>query len=454
MGEDWEELAGEKGEEVTSSRLKRMFKLGTMGARVGASTVASKVGSLLPGDKERRQDRLARSYAKNAERVVDVLGQLKGASMKVGQLLSADPELMPDEFADVMSSLQKDAPPMTYNTVRAQIEQAIDRPIEAVFSYFDPDPIGAASIGQVHRASLEDGQDVAVKVQYPGVADALVSDLKSLKTMLVYGRAFVDRERLDTIFEEVQRMLLQEADYELEAESLARFHEALKQRDGLRAPRAFPRWSSKQVLVMEYVEGTKLDEALVEIGPGPRRDELLKRWVQTYSWMFHELLELHADPHPGNFILQDDDTLVMLDFGCVKSFDAAFADGFLDILDATWQGDSERLVELYLSLGFGAEGTDPESIDPELMHQYQEIVVAPFLRDEPFDFTGWEPAKEGKLFMLRHPSFLKLVPPPDALAYFRVLSGIKGLLGKLGAEINVYRAAYETARRRGRLTEA
>ncbi|MFP4598382.1 MAG: ABC1 kinase family protein [Persicimonas sp.] len=454
MGEDWEKLAGEQGEKVTSSRLKRMFKLGSMGAKVTASTVASKVGSLLPGDKQRRKDGLERAYAKNAGRVVEVLGELKGASMKVGQLLSADPELLPDEFSEVMSSLQKDAPPMTYNTVKAQIERSLDRPIEAVFSYFDPDPIGSASIGQVHRAVLESGEEVAVKVQYPGVADSLESDLKSLKSMLVYGRVVIDRDRLEAIFGEVERMLLEEADYEAEAQSLGRFHDILADRDGMSAPRPFPEWTRKQVLVMEYAEGRKLDEALAEMDDGPRRQDLLERWMHAYSWMFHELMELHADPHPGNFLLQDDDTLVMLDFGCVKSFDAEFADGFLEILDATWQNDPERIIDIYMRLGFGAEGTDPKSIDPELMLQYQEIVIAPFLRDEPFYFGDWEPAKEAKLFMLRHPSFLKLTPPPDALAYFRVLSGIKGLLRKMDAHINAYTMAHATAKRRGLLSEA
>lgn len=453
MAEDWEKLAGETGEEVTSNRFKRMFKLGSMGAKVTASSVASKLGSFLPGDKDRREEGLKRAYAKNAERVVEVLGELKGASMKVGQMLSADPELLPDEFSDVMSALQKDAPPMTYTTVKGQIENALDRPMEMVFSYFDPDPIGSASIGQVHRATLESGEDVAVKVQYPGVAASLESDLKSLKTMLIYGRAFVDRDRLDAIFEEVRRMLLEEADYRIEAETLGRFHAYLEERDGLRAPKPYPQWSSKQVLVMEYIEGQKLDQALADLEDGPRRAELLERWMHSYSWMFHELHELHGDPHPGNFLLQQDDTLVMLDFGCVKKFEPQFADGFLEILVAAWEDDAERIIDIYRRLGFGTEGTDPKSIDPELMLQYQSIVTAPFMRDEPFYFGDWEPAMEAKLFMMRHPSFFKLIPPPDALAYFRVLSGIKGLLRKMDATINAYEMAYQTARRRGLLGE-
>lgn len=452
MSEDWEKLAGETGEEVSSNRFKRMFKLGSMGARVAASSMASKLGSILPGDAQRREDDLKRSHIKNAGRVVDVLSELKGASMKVGQMLSADPELLPPEFSEVMSSLQKDATPMTYTTVKAQIEDALDRPIEQIFSYFDPDPVGSASIGQVHRAVLESGEEVAVKVQYPGVADSLESDLKSLKTMLIYGRAFVDRKRLDQLFEEVERMLLEEANYEIEVETLGRFHKILQTREGLRAPKPYPEWSRKQVLVMEYVHGTKLDDALDKLDQGPRRQSLLERWMTAYYWMFHELFELHADPHPGNFLLEDDDTLVMLDFGCVKKYDAAFPDCFIELVDATWQNDPARTIEIYERLGFGAKDGDLSKMDPELIQQYQELIIAPFMRNEPFEFGGWEPAKETKRFMLRHPSFLKLVPPPEALAYLRVLSGIKGLLGKMDAKINAYAMIYPLAERRGLLT--
>lgn len=453
MAEDWEELAGEKGEKVTSNRWKRMFKLGSMGAKVTVSAMASKLGSYLPGDKEKRAEGLKRSYEQNAQHVVEVLGQLKGASMKIGQMLSADPEVLPGEFSDVLSKLQKDAPPMTYATVKEQIETALDRPMEMVFSYFDPEPVGSASIGQVHRGVLESGEEVAVKVQYPGVKESLESDLKTVKNLLVYGRVVMDKERLDHYFAEVRRMLLEEADYVAEARQMQRFHDVFEQREGLRAPRPYMELTSEQVLVMEYIDGKKLDEALEEMGPGERREKLLERWMHTYSWMFHEHLELHGDPHPGNFLLTDDDTLVMLDFGCVKTFEAEFADGFLDILDAAWQDDWERAIDIYLELGFGTRKTDPDKIDPELFAEYHEIVIAPFMRNEPFDFAEWTPASDANKFMMRHPSFLTLVPPPDAITYFRVLSGIKGLMRKMDAQLNVYEMAYETTKRRGRLTE-
>ena len=447
MAEDWEKLAGEQGERVPSSRFGRMFALGKMSAKVSASMLAHKASNLLSGklgDEQAIQD----AYRDSAAHIVEALGKLKGASMKVGQLLSADPELVPEGFGDHLASLQNAAPPMTYRTVKQQIEDAFDRPIELVFRHFDPEPIGAASIGQVHRATLESGEEVAVKIQYPGVIEALESDLKSVSGMLAYGRAMVERERLDAYMHEIRETILQEADYEEEGRKLIHFHEIFQHREGLRAPTSYPAWTRPNVLVMEYIEGEKFDTALLAMS-GAEREPYLKRWVETYTWMFHELFELHADPHPGNFLLEEDGTMAVLDFGSVKRFEPRFTDGMLELIDTCWRQDQERAKRLYMELGFGNAGLDWARIEPQLLADYHDIVLKPFLRDEPFEFASWTPAKESREFMLSHPAFLKLVPPAEALPYFRMLSGVKGLLVRMDARLNVYELAYRTAKTRG-----
>lgn len=453
MTQDWDKLGGEEGQVVPTGRFSRALKLGTMSARVTASALATKIGSaVLPMAREKRDEMLSKAYSRNAKVALEVLGNLKGASMKVGQMLSADPELLPQEFSDVLRSLQRSAPPMPYATVKSQIERALDRPMETVFRYFDPTPLGAASIGQVHRARLVTGEDVAVKVQYPGVAESLESDLKTLKSLLGAGRAVFEREKLEAYFAEIQDVLLQECDYLQEARNLERFQKYLAPKPGLRCPRPYIEFSHPRVLVMELMQGEKLDEALQKVEEGSRRDELMVRWVATFSWMFHELGELHIDPHPGNFLLTEDDELIVLDFGCIRSFEGEFTDGFLDVLDACWQGDHARAIEGYLKLGFGGPGLDASRLDPDTVRAYNEVVLAPFMRDVPFDFGSWSPARDANAFMVRHPSLLLLTPPAQALPYFRVLSGIKGLLARLDARVNVFPMAVETARRRGRLT--
>lgn len=452
MARDWDKLAGERGREIPASRFKRLLRVGKLGVSVTTKTVARKVSQrLIPGLRTNGTE-LDPFLLGQAEKVLKVLGELKGATMKVGQILSSDPELVPPEFMDALTALQRDAPPMTYRQVKEVIEDALDRPMEAVFDFFDPDPIGSASIGQVHRATLATGEDVAIKVQYPGVRDSLHSDLKNLASLLTLGRVFVDRRRLDEYLAEVRDKLVEEADYVAESHQLAHFHDLFEGREGVRVPRPFPEWTRPNVLTMEFVPGDKLDEALLARPQGEARNGLLERFVQTYSWMLHDLYELHSDPHPGNFILDPRGDLVILDFGCVKQVDHAFADGVLDILDACWQHDHARAAGVYQRLGFGKDGADPRIFEPERLREYHAIILEPFLHDRVWDFGKWEIRERVQRFVLRNPAFIKMVPPAGGLLVFRVLSGVKGLLNKLDGELNIHRLAVDVARRRGRLT--
>jgi len=459
MAPDWEKLAGEEGRNVTSGRFKRLLRVSALGASVGASTALRRVGQAVRRGTE--VDALAAGAFRHrqAEKVLKVLGEMKGATMKVGQILSSDPDLIPPEFVEKLTELQRDAPPMPYRTVRAIIEEAFACSITDVFETFDPDPVGSASIGQVHRARLRTGEDVAIKVQYPGICETLESDLRNLTSLLTLARVVADRQRVEDYAYEVRRALEQEMDYLGEAERLARFHDVFTPIPGVTSPRPFFEWTRKNVLTMEFIEGQKLDEAFMAreqgaspIESGETGHDVLKRWVELYSWMLHDLHELHADPHPGNFILTEDGQLAVLDFGCVKRCDPRFADGVLDIMDACWQRDDARAARIYRDLGFGRDGCDPSVFDPDLLRAYHDICLAPFLVDEDFAFGQWEMRKATQAFVLEHPAFLKLVPPAEGLLIFRVLGGIKGLLNKLDARLNVHRMAVEVARRRGRLT--
>ena len=452
MGTDWEKLAGEKGRDVPAGRFKRLLRVGALGASVGASSALRRVSQVVrPGaSKDSAEDGAFRT--RQAEKVLKVLGEMKGATMKVGQILSSDPDLIPPEFIDKLSELQRDAPPMTYRTVTNIIEEAFGLPLSEVFETFDPDPAGSASIGQVHRARLRTGEEVAVKVQYPGICETLESDLQNLTSLLTLARVVADRERIEAYSHEARVALEQEMDYVGEAKRLAHFRDIFDHVPGVTCPRPFEEWTRPNVLTMSFVRGKKLDEALEGMTDREEREAILMRWCNLYSWMLHELHELHADPHPGNFILTEDNNLAVLDFGCVKRCDPRAADGILDILDACWQGDDARAANLYRELGFGREGCDERAYDPQLLHDYHQICLAPFLKDEPFAFGEWEMRRSMQTFMMDNPVMLKLVPPAEFLMMYRVLGGIKGLLNKLDARLNVHRMAVELARRRGRLS--
>lgn len=452
MARDWEKLAGERGVDIPSGRMDRLWRVGKLGVGVGVKTAFRKASNMLRTDDHNRAEQDREFYLKQARDISRVLGQMKGAAMKVGQLLSSDPDMLPPEFMEELTVLQKDSPPMTWLQVQDQVERAFDRPIDAVFSYFNPEPVGSASIGQVHRARLATGEEVAVKIQYPGVRDSLDADMKNLESLLTIGRVVADAQRLRSYAAEIKQSILEESDYTQEAANLARFVDVLGEREGVRVPRPFPEWTRTEVLTMEYIEGRKLDEALLDLPHGAEHESLCTRFVGTYSWMLHDRYQLHCDPHPGNFIVDEHGNLVFLDFGSVKDTDVTFTDGILDILDACWQGEDERACDIYHRLGFGGTNADRDLFKPDILRQYHEIVLAPLIRDEVFDFAGWEMRKALQSFAMKHPVFFKWVPPAEGLMPFRVMGGIKGLLTKVGARINVHRMTVDTARRAGRLT--
>jgi predicted unusual protein kinase regulating ubiquinone biosynthesis (AarF/ABC1/UbiB family) len=452
MGTDWEKLAGEKGETIPSGRFDRLFRVGKLGASIGAGTALRKVGSVFGFGKkdEGGEDRM---LVEQAEKVAKVLGEMKGAAMKVGQMLSADPDLLPPEFTARLTSLQSSAPPMTFRMVKEVLEEAYGQPLEAVFSEFTPEPIGSASIGQVHRGRLKSGEAVAVKVQYPGIDKTLKSDLDNLASVMAMSRVVIEKAKIQAYLQEIGRAILDESNYLAEAANLTRFGEILASRPGVRSPRPYDAWTRPNVLVMELIVGTKLDVALEALADQPeQKNAILERFVATYSWLLHDRQVLHADPHPGNFLLTPDGDMVMLDFGCIKECDERFADGILDIMDACWQGDDRRAAGLYRELGFGRESQGDELFHPEKLRQYHEIGLEPFLRDEAFAFENWDMRRRLQRYIMEWPTFIKLTPPAEGLLVFRVLGGIKGLLTKVGGTLNVHRMAVETARRRGRLT--
>jgi predicted unusual protein kinase regulating ubiquinone biosynthesis (AarF/ABC1/UbiB family) len=351
---------------------------------------------------------------------------------------------------DELRALQTEAPPMPYEMVAECIDRGLGTPLRDTFAYFDPTPLGAASIGQVHRARLFDGRTVAVKVQYPGIADTLESDVKNFGAMLNMGRVVADKERLDEYLAEITKGLIEEANYENEADNLQRWGELFRARPNIAVPKVIHEHSSRTVLTMELIEGEKLDVALAKIDDPSRRNQLGVDFSHLYIWMFHEENVLHADPHPGNFLLTPEGKIALLDFGCVREYDAEFCDGWLDILVAKWSHDRERLVEVFDRLGFQTkQGARP--VDAKQLSDFCEIVCAPFLYDREFDWGAWQPVKPIETFIKGNLAFLRFAAPSRALFYYRVAGGVWGFLQRASIRGNWYRHLRELAERRGRM---
>ena len=446
MAKDWERLGGETGQKVDTSRLGRAMRLGRLAGRFAGS--ALKAGLTRRGDDEGDQlDAVARAAMKNAGHIVDVMGQMKGAAMKIGQMLSADPDLVSPEFAEKLTQLQREAPPMTFQTVTQVIEAALDRPMADVFRFFDPTPLGAASIGQVHRATLDDGRDVAVKVQYPGIAQSLDSDLRNLASLLKLGRVFMSKERAEDFVREARDAILIEAAYTREAANLARFRVLLADREGVIIPEPIADLCRPTVLVMAYVDGRKFDDAITSIEDKERRSALLARFVELFVHMFHDLHELHADPHPGNFMLTANDEIVLLDFGCIRAFRPELTDGVLRMLSAYWADDMDGMAALFRHFHFGRDGMAMPSSD--VLRTYHRMILEPLTTDAPFNFSTFAVHAKARDFVLRHPNLMRMVPPAEMLLYLRVVAGLKGMLTRVDGEVNLRGMAEEACRRRG-----
>jgi len=399
------------------------------------------------GSESNELDSIAEAAMDNVRQMVDVMGEMKGAAMKIGQLLSTDPDFVDSSFAERLASLQRDAPPMDYVTLSTQIEDALDLPIDQLFSYFDPDPIGSASIGQVHRATLNDGRDVAVKVQYPGIVQSIDTDMNNLRRMLRLGRVFMTKERADAFVEEARTTIMAESDYTTEAENLRRFRKHFADWDDIRIPEPIDEFTRKTVLVMEYIDGEPFHEAVNAIAEDEIRNGICKRFVEVFVYMFHDLHELHADPHPGNFLLDADRRIVLLDFGCIREFSVELADGMLHMLRCVWSGDMETLAQYYRHFQFGREGM--EYPDGDTLRDYHDIILQPMIYDGDFRFSEFELHAPMREFLVRHGSILKMVPPAELLLYFRVLAGLKGMMTRIDAAVNIRELAEECCARRG-----
>lgn len=304
-----------RDEKLPKGRLGRLRRLAGVGLRVGADAVRAQVGGNKDGD----------GGGATAERAAQVLGQLRGVAAKVGQMAGyidgVVPEGQRDNYERWMKTLMDQAPRSSLESVRATVAADLGRPLEACFSEFSPEPIASASIGQVHRARLSDGREVAVKVQHAGIADAMNSDLKNAGLLegsfrLFAGRKFESKRILD----EIRARFREELDYELEARRQIAMFDIHADDPAVHIPEVFESHCGPRVLTMEWVEGMNFDAAR-------EADEALRRqWAET-MWRFVYKGTLigglfNADPHPGNYIFHADGRVSFLDFGCVQESSA------------------------------------------------------------------------------------------------------------------------------------
>ncbi len=428
---------------VAGGRFSRFASLTGAGLGLSTAILGRKLFSAVTfASKDKREAALSRTLEKEGQQLAELLGRMKGASMKLGQMLSADPDLVPPELSNALATLQTESPPMPWATVAQILERAWGAPIDAVLAAVDETPRGSASIGQVHRATLIDGRVVAIKVQYPGVEAALGNDIKNLRSLMKLSRVVFDKQRVEGWLSEVEEQLLAEVDYLAEAANLAGFGTIFKAFPDFVVPEPITGLTRRNVLVMTWLDGDKLDRAVLA-RPPEERTIIAERMARTWIELFFRHRWLHGDPHPGNFLLLPDGRIGVLDFGATKRLPHALTDGVMELFGHLWVGDERGALELMGAMGFGDKQAAAK-VDPALLGEYLRLVIAPFLAEGPFDYGTWRPHAAIKRMTIRHPSLWKLAPPKDLLPVLRVASGLKGLFGKLRVSLDLRTILQET----------
>ncbi|MFI5712367.1 ABC1 kinase family protein [Kribbella sp. NPDC051620] len=378
---------------------------------------------------------MAEFQRRTADQLFSVLGELKGGAMKFGQMLSLMESAMPEEFAApyraTLTKLQDSAPPMPASTVHTILSRELGKRWRDRFQEFDDLPAAAASIGQVHRGILKDGREVAIKLQYPGAAEALRADLKQLGRFARTFGALVPGVDMKPLVAELQERIGEELDYDREAQAQQQYADAFKDHDEFVVPRVIKH--SPTVIVSEWIEGKPLSKVITE-GTKQERDEIGLKYVRFMFSGPRLAGLLHSDPHPGNFRVMADGRLGVVDFGLCARLPDGLPPAIGRLLRISLEGDGNAVLEGLRAEGFIKPRMD---IDPAQLMDY----LAPFAepaREEYFHFNrAWMRAQANRTSDFRSPNAsmaLKINLPPSYLLIHRVWIGGIAVLSQLDTE--------------------
>ena len=303
-----------------NTSMRRAFSMASMGADIAGSYLGYALQRAFLGETKSRA-KLKSTHTRAARRMRDEMQALRGAAMKLGQTLSLQTGVLPDEALAELATLQMQAPGMHPSLVRVQIKKSLGREPEEIFKQFTPEPFAAASLGQVHHAVTKEGQRVAVKVQYPGIRESITNDVKLLRAVSKPAQAsgHLPKGAID----EVEKQFLAETDYKREADNIEFFQRELAPLSFVRVPGVLRKYSAGKVLTMSLMRGQHLDDFLAKRPSQKLRNELGTRLFDLFYFQVLRIGSLHADPHWGNYLFDTDARISLVDFGCVKTLSSA-----------------------------------------------------------------------------------------------------------------------------------
>ncbi len=428
-------MARKKEAPVPTSRVGRFGRMVKIAGGIAGGMVAEGGRRLRDGEKLSAKDMLMTPA--NAKRLTNELASMRGAAMKMGQMLSMEGgDLLPKELSDILARLRQDAVWMPASQLDEAMETAYGEDWNEIFYAFNFTPVAAASIGQVHKAISPDGQEVALKIQYPGVAKSIDSDVDNISTLVRMSGQLPSNIDLKPILREAKLQLKDEANYLLEAEHLRTFQEALKDDDRFLVPEVFEDLTRENVLVMGFVEADPI-EVIAEL-PQADRDRIMTDLLDLMMREFFDWRIMQTDPNFANYLYKSDTgEIVLLDFGATRKFKAGFVNDYKRLMKAALKGNTEGFHKAAQNLGYLPDNASQEYLD--FVEEIFSIILEGVLQPGPYDFgTTTIPAQ-----MLEYVDQIQdykefwSAPPADAIFFHRKVGGMFMLASRMNARVDV-----------------
>ncbi len=370
-------------DKIPTSKIQRASKLVSTGAKVGVNYLKYYGNKLTKGEEEAKQT----LDSDNAEDIYNSLKQLKGSALKVAQMLSMEKGILPEAYVEQFSLSQFSVPPLSAPLVSKTFKKYFGKRPEDLFDKFDYNAVNGASIGQVHLAE-KDGKKLAVKIQYPGVAESISSDLAMVKPIAL-KILNIDKKESEKYFKEVEEKLLEETDYVRELQQSQEIAENCKDLPNVRFPNYYPELSCDKIITMDWMEGIHLSEFTKAGFDKENGNKLGQTLWDFYMYQIHVLKKVHADPHPGNFLVSKNMDLIALDFGCMKEIPEDFYKPYFDLALSDNFNNEAYFEQTLYQLDILKEDDTPEDIVffKEMFHEMLSLFTQPINQDI-FDFSN------------------------------------------------------------------
>ncbi|MEP4052788.1 MAG: AarF/ABC1/UbiB kinase family protein [Litorimonas sp.] len=430
-----DDMDKDDGRAVPSRRMSRLMGLGGVAASIAGGAALNGAKQLASGKRPKATDLFL--TPSNAMKLTKQLSNMRGAAMKLGQMISMDSgDFLPKDLADILARLRASAQHMPAAQLAKVLKAEWGKDWLTQFEHFQTRPIAAASIGQVHRAILPDGDDVAVKVQYPGVRESIDSDVKNVASLLKMSGLVPAIMDVKPIIEEGRRQLHQEADYTREADYLCRFGMLLSDDETFQVPEFYPELSTDKVLAMSYIESRPIEEMLD--APQDVRNRIVRNLMSLTLQELFRFKLMQTDPNFANYRYNEEtEQIVLLDFGATREISDELSSEYRTLMETCLSGDVDNIMTHITKMGLIP--SDMSDKPRSVIHDMIAMSIAPLGQDEVFDFGKNKMALELRDRGLEIAGNRELwhVPPPETVFLQRKLGGMYMLATRLGAQINV-----------------